>query len=126
MEPCSYGISVKSVEYPRIKEIKMTIVLSFLCVFFLFMSLRAWSFKISCYRVVENSFMRDDGCITTRYTVEQCHQIRNFQWWVIAEPEGRHSRGSVFFSMEEAMKYIDAQEYNKTNHVKIHDPICKE
>jgi hypothetical protein len=90
------------------------------------MSLRALAFRINCYRVVENSFMQNDGTISTRYTVEQCHQIRNFQWWVIVESGGRYSRGSVFFSMEEAIRYIDAQEYNKKNHIKVHDPICKE
>jgi hypothetical protein len=104
----------------------MTIFLSCISVLLVFLSIRASAFKIDCYRVVENSFMRNDGTISTRYTVEQCHQIRNFQWWVIAESEKRHFRGSVFFSMEEALRYIDAREYNRKTHVKIHSPICKE
>ena len=81
-------------------------------------------FKKPCYRIVEETYMRDNGKLKTNYIVQQYNKFYIFNWWLLQDSGTEYSSGSIFDTMKEADTYIQSLIYNKQKHVLEHEPIC--
>jgi nitrogen fixation/metabolism regulation signal transduction histidine kinase len=90
----------------------------------LFGILYFYGFRKPCYRVVEETYMKNNGKLNTNYIVQQYNSVFIFNWWLIQYSGDEYSSGSTFDNMEEANTYIESLIYNRKKHVSEHEPIC--
>lgn len=101
----------------------LILVIIVLCAI-LFGILYCIGFRKPCYRVMEQTYMRDNGKLRTNYVVQQYNTFYKFNWWLIQYSGDEYSSGSTFDTMEEANTYIESLIYNRKKRVIEHEPIC--
>lgn len=81
-------------------------------------------FRKPCYRVMQQTYMKPNGKLSTNYVVQQYNSFLIFNWWLMQYSGYAFSSGSIFDSMQEANTYIESLIYNRKKYVLTHDPIC--